>query len=114
MLPFEGNNPKGFWEDIDLNTLNIEMLSAIDSIDVEILRKEEGYFLRATELLRQKVSSASILGFKDPRVEKLLPFWKEVFIQRQFDVSYVMAVRHPVSVVKVLAERDGIEVGQSG
>jgi len=40
MPPFEGNNPKGFWADIDLNTLNIEMLSAIDSIDVEILRKE--------------------------------------------------------------------------
>ncbi|MFA5924755.1 MAG: rhamnan synthesis F family protein [Methylococcaceae bacterium] len=122
MPPFEDNNPKGFWEDIDLNELNIEMLNAIDSdwyhlaaigsIDVEILRKE-GYFLRAAELLRQKVGSAPIFGFKDPRVAKLLPFWKEVFSHCQFDVSYVMAMRHPLSVVKSLAKRDGIEAGQS-
>ncbi len=122
MPPFEGNNPKGFWEDIDLNTLNIEMLSAIDndwchlagidSIDIDILRKE-GYFLRAAELLRQKVSNVPVFGFKDPRVAKLLPFWKEVFSHCQFDVSYVMAVRHPLSVVKSLAKRDGIEAGQS-
>lgn len=122
MPAFEDNNPKGFWEDSDLNELNIEMLSAIDSdwyhlaaigsIDVEILRKE-GYFLRAAELLRQKVGSAPIFGFKDPRVAKLLPFWKEVFRHCQFDVSYVMAVRHPLSVVKSLAKRDGIEAGQS-
>jgi len=29
--PVEDNNPKGFWEDMDLNALNIEMLSALDS-----------------------------------------------------------------------------------
>jgi hypothetical protein len=50
MPPVEGNNAKGFWEDIDLNALNVEMLNAIDSVDIEILRKQ-GYFLRAIELL---------------------------------------------------------------
>ncbi|MDD5410515.1 MAG: glycoside hydrolase family 99-like domain-containing protein [Methylobacter sp.] len=122
MQSFEGNNSKGFWEDVDLNTLNMEMLSALGSdwyhlapiepSDVEFLRKE-GYFLRATVLLRQKVSSTSIFGFKDPRVAKLLPFWKEVFSHCQFDVSYVMTVRHPLSVVQSLAKRDIIEAGQS-
>lgn len=29
MPPVEGNNDKGFWEDIDLNALNIQMLDAI-------------------------------------------------------------------------------------
>ena len=51
-----GVNEKGFWEDIHLNALNVEMLDAIesdwshvgaiDSSDVEILHKQ-GYFLRA-------------------------------------------------------------------
>ncbi len=122
MPSFEGNNAKGFWEDIDLNALNIEMLNAlgsdwhhltpIDPIDIEILRKK-GYFLRAAVLLRQKISSAPVFGFKDPRVAKLLPFWKEVFIHCQFDVSYVLTVRHPLSVVNSLAKRDNIEAGQS-
>src|SRR5665647_3705297 len=30
MPGLEGNNAKGFWEDIDLNALNIEMMSSID------------------------------------------------------------------------------------
>ena len=122
MPPLEGNNPKGFFEDIDLNAMNIEMLSvidsdwchlaAIDSIDIQILRKQ-GYFLRASELLRQKVSGASVFGFKDPRVAKLLPFWKCVFSHCQINVSYVLALRNPLSVVKSLAKRDGIDAEQS-
>ncbi len=119
--PMEGNNAKGFWEDIDLNELNILMLkaigsdwyhlSAIDRFDIELLHKK-GYFARAIELLRQKVDEFPGFGFKDPRVAKLLPFWKEVFTLCRFDVSYVIAVRHPLSVVKSLFNRDGIEAEQ--
>jgi O-antigen biosynthesis protein len=122
MSPVIDINPKGFWEDIDLNALNIEMLSTIgndwhhvaeiDSIDIEILRKK-GYFLRAAELLRQKLDSTPIFGFKDPRVAKLLPFWKGIFRDYQFDVTYLLAVRHPLSVVKSLAKRDCFEAEQS-
>lgn len=122
MSSVEGNNAKGFWEDIDLNALNIKMLSAIDSdwhhlaaidsIDVEFLHKQ-GYFLQAVELIRQKFCSTPIFGFKDPRVAKLLPFWKGVFSHCQFDVHYVIALRHPLSVVKSLAKRDGFEAEQS-
>lgn len=122
MPPVEGNNDKGFWEDIDLNALNIQMLDAIhhewnhltqiEEKDVEILRNE-GYFLRAAELLRQKVGDVAIFGFKDPRVAKILPFWKEVFNHCQFNVNYVLAIRHPLSVVKSLAKRDGLEEEQS-
>jgi len=118
----EGNNAKGFWEDIHLNKLNIEILSAMDSSwchltpiepsDLEALHKK-GYFLRAAKLLRQKASNALLFGFKDPRVAKLLPFWSEVFSHCQFDVSYVITMRHPLSVVKSLAKRDGIEAEQS-
>ena len=120
--PIDGNNAKGFWEDIDLNALNNEMLhaidsdwchlAAIDSIDVEILCKQ-GYFLRAAEMLQQKADSAPVFGIKDPRVAKLLPFWKEVFSHCKFDVSYVMAIRNPLSVVKSLSKRDGLEAEQS-
>ena len=118
MPAVEGKNAKGFWEDIDLNALNIDLLhavgsnwsrvSAIDSTDVDILHKQ-GYFLRAVELLREKVSNSPIFAFKDPRMAKLLPFWKEVFARCQLDVSYVLAVRHPLSVVKSLTKRDGLD-----
>jgi len=123
MLPaMEDNNAKGFWEDVDLNALNIEMLSALGSDwhhlapiergEVEDLHKK-GYFLRAIELLRQKVGNSTTFGFKDPRVAKLFPFWKGVFRHCQFELSYVLAVRHPLSVAKSLAKRDGLDARKS-
>jgi glycosyltransferase involved in cell wall biosynthesis len=115
-------NAKGFLEDLDFNALNNEILNAlgsnwhalspIESGDVEILRKK-GYFFRAVELLRQKIINLPIFGFKDPRVAKLLPFWKGVFSHCQFEVSYLLVVRHPLSVTKSLAKRDGFEAEQS-
>ena len=114
MPPVDDDNPKGYWEDIDLNTLNVEILHAIgsdwrrvgviDSSDVKFLH-EQGYFLRALELIRAKTGEVALFAFKDPRVAILMPFWKEVFTHCQLDVSYILAVRHPLSVVKSLIKR---------
>ena len=122
MAPSDGNNAKGFWEDTHLNALNIEMLNAIESewthvgaiyqTDVEILHKQ-GYFLRAVELLQKKVSGSLIFAFKDPRVAKLLLFWKTVFAYCKLDVSYVLAIRNPLSVAQSLDKRDGLNTEQS-
>lgn len=122
MPPIEDNNPKGFWEDLDIFALNVEMLSAIENDwcclkqvserDIEVLH-EKGYFERSIELLRQKVEGGHIFGIKDPRISKLLPFWKAVFNYCQFDVSYVIALRHPLSVASSLAKRDDLEIEYS-
>ena len=122
MPPTDGNNAKGFFEDIDLNALNIELLHAlnsdwhclapIDSTDVVNLHKK-GYFLKAVEVLRRKTAEAAIFGFKDPRVAKLLPFWREVIDYCGFDASYVIAIRHPISVAQSLAKRDGFSPEKS-
>ena len=112
----EGNNPKGFWEDLEINALNEEMLRAIDAgwhhfsrvklNHVALLRKA-GFFDRAVALLMSKTSVAPAFGFKDPRTTKLLPFWKPVFARCDFQVKYVLVVRHPMSVMKSLAKREG-------
>lgn len=123
MLPaVEGNNSKGFWEDADLNALNIEMLSAlnkdwhhlvaINQQDVDVLRNK-GYLQRALDLLQKKTDDTPVYGFKDPRVAKLLPFWRLVFDQCQLETHYLLAVRHPHSVVDSLSKRDGFEPEQS-
>jgi glycosyltransferase involved in cell wall biosynthesis len=110
----DGDNDKGYWEDIDFNTLNIEMLHAldkdwyhtspIDQIDLEILNKR-GYFLKAGKLLNEKLKDKQLFGLKDPRMAKLLPFWKDVFAKCDINVNYVLAIRHPLSVVKSLEKR---------
>jgi hypothetical protein len=122
MPALEGNNAKGFWEDIDVNLLNEEMLKSIGSdwnhvaplsaSDLVLLRSS-GYLLRAVELLRLKMDSVAVFGLKNPRLAKLFPFWKEIFAHCALDVRYVLAIRHPLSVARSLARRDGLESEQS-
>ncbi|MFZ5880404.1 MAG: rhamnan synthesis F family protein [Chloroflexota bacterium] len=116
--PMEGNNPTGFWEDADINRLNIEMLAflqrdwyflaPIQAREFEALR-ENGFFLRAAEILRRKTNGVRSFGLKDPRISILLPFWKEVFAACELQASYILSVRHPLSVCESLAKRDGFD-----
>jgi len=111
----EGNNQKGFWEDIDFNELNIEILNClngnwdfltdISQSNIQLLR-EIGFFEKAKELIKQKVSIHPIYGLKDPRMARLMPFWREVFNELDISVFYIIAIRNPLSVVHSLAKRD--------
>jgi hypothetical protein len=92
LLPPAADNPKGFFEDSDINKLNIDMLNATNSdwdstrfhtnTDVEELC-DQGFFDRAIALLNKKLSQTSIFGFKDPRVCKLLPIWQKVILTQK-------------------------------
>ncbi|MES2741849.1 MAG: glycoside hydrolase family 99-like domain-containing protein [Pseudomonadota bacterium] len=122
MVPMEGNNAKGFWEDIDLNQLNIDLLAALGHdwqsltpITAQELESERlvDFKLRAIVLLRKKMLGVKIFGMKDPRVSRLLPFWSAVFAHLDLDVSYVVASRNPLSVAESLKNRDGMALEKS-
>lgn len=110
----DGDNEKGYWEHIGLQALNIELLQAIGQDwfytspvaqnDLEILEKK-GYFLKAKKLIEDNFKDRKLFGLKDPRMAKLLPFWKDVFAKCDINVSYVLAIRHPLSVVKSIEKR---------
>jgi hypothetical protein len=113
----DNNNEKGFFEDCDINELNIEILqkleldwfslSALDQVDEELLYKS-GYLWRAANLLSNKLRDNTNFAFKDPRTAKLLPFWERVFDHLAIEVTYVMTLRHPKSVADSLKKRDGL------
>ncbi|MEN0037233.1 MAG: glycosyltransferase [Cellvibrio sp.] len=115
LLPAGADNPKGFFEDKAINELNIEMLNVIDQhwfslslvteSDVEKLL-DLGYLEKATKMLRDKMGSSHIFGFKDPRVSKLLKFWIKVFSLLDCEVDYVLCLRHPSSVASSLLKRN--------
>jgi SAM-dependent methyltransferase len=122
MPAVEGVNDTGFWEDLDLYELNIEMLGALNrewhslapvgEAFVELLCGK-GFLSRAEDLLRLKIGQSPVFGFKDPRVTMLLPFWQRVFALCDIDISYVLALRNPVSVAKSLARREHFEFRKS-
>jgi glycosyltransferase involved in cell wall biosynthesis len=122
MPPGAGDNDKGYWEDVDINALNLEMLKSLgrdwhstaplQPADIAALRKAD-FIPRAAELLEKKLAGTAIFGFKDPRVAKLLPIWKDVFLSAGMDIYYVVAVRNPLSVAKSLARRDHFSTEKS-
>ena len=121
-LPPRPDNEKGFWEDVEINTLNIDLLKAIGydwhtlipiipcEIPEAILDK---FKLRAVEILRHKLSNTNCFGFKDPRLPRLLFFWKEVFEHINVQVGYIIVNRNPLSVARSLAKREGFELIKS-
>ncbi|HEY2591950.1 MAG TPA: sulfotransferase [Steroidobacteraceae bacterium] len=115
-------NAKGYWEDADLAGLNIRLLQALDSewhdtrplpCDFVDRLTSGGFLLQAVDLLRAKLQSHRVFGFKDPRNSLLLPFWKRAFAELDSRVVYVLAVRNPLSVIESLARRDQFDFKKS-
>ncbi|KVW02334.1 hypothetical protein WK91_03450 [Burkholderia cepacia] len=122
MPAIPGNNDKGFFEDLDVVALNEELLHAaggdwhsMAAIDIGLLQPEQldRFRVRAIDLLRAKCRENQILSVKDPRLARLLSFWKPVFACIGIRVLYLIAVRNPISVVQSLARRDGFPVEKS-
>lgn len=111
----DGINPKGFWEDADLNELNRELLSSL-GMDWQSLKRVGlddvahltglGFGEKARVLLNQKTHEKAAFGFKDPRVAKLFPFWYPVLERSGLNVCYLYVLRNPMSVVQSLLNRD--------
>ncbi|MEI6337473.1 MAG: hypothetical protein WCQ57_02680 [Verrucomicrobiota bacterium] len=112
------DNPKGFWEDKDLMDLNVEMfdslgmawnrLTPITKEEVATLM-ERGFLEKAHGFLNKKLGRGGIVALKHPGTAKIFPFWKEAFARCECEVNYLLTVRHPLSVAKSLARRDGIQ-----
>jgi len=103
MPPVLNNNNKGFFEDLEINELNTELLTALNRawddlsrVPPESLQSEavEPLKLRAIELMRTKIGDQTF-GFKNPRMARLLPFWQAVFKELDIRPFYVIAIRNP-------------------
>ncbi len=123
LLVEASDNEKGFWEDRDVLALNSEILGALSKLDWHSLvpapidklsaKSLSLYRSRAITFLQEKMKGKSIFGIKDPRLCRLLPFWKDVFEFLELDVSYVISIRNPISVAHSLKKRDGFEFEKS-
>ncbi len=122
LLPPADDNPKGFFEDIEINQLNIKMLDEIGIAwhSLSMPSQEEikqlitkGYNKTAKEILYSKLVNTKIFGLKDPRIVQLLEFWNIVFDELNIKVNYIIVVRNPLSVAKSLQKRDAFDYEKS-
>ncbi|MBL4670581.1 MAG: glycoside hydrolase family 99-like domain-containing protein [Flavobacteriales bacterium] len=122
IVPAGFDNPTGFWEDKDIVEINDRLLKLLgysyESLAlvpnnlysdprVESLKQE------ATELVRVKIAQSSLWAVKDPRISRLLSFWKPIFSHAGAEVEYVIAMRNPLSVVRSLEKRNQFPLQKS-
>ncbi len=120
--PARGINDKGFFEDLDIVSFNADLLQALGaqwhsltppSPDDLAGPVAQSLRPRARALLQSKVAGSAVFGMKDPRLPRLLSFWRGIFDELELAVSYVIACRHPRSAALSLAARDGFEPDKS-
>ncbi|MCR5564144.1 MAG: glycosyl transferase family 1 [Desulfovibrio sp.] len=54
-------------------------------------------------------ADAGLLAFKDPRLCRLMPFWRPIAAAAKLSLTGIIVLRHPASVAASLAARDGMD-----
>lgn len=120
LLPaVENDNTTGYWEDRDINAINIRCLDRLGmdwddlhSISPNAFNTHEFDELAsyAESLLREKLAANNqAFGLKDPRICRLLGFWKPIFERIAVAPRYVICIRNPLSVADSLQRRGTTE-----
>lgn len=112
------DNPKGFFEDLDVVSLNDRLLATSDAswdfplsqLSPQIENSESGTNdLMAGEvssLLDQKFSSRLHWAVKDPRLCLVWPIWREQLRQRDIEYRCILVCRNPLDIAASLAARN--------
>ena len=119
------NNPKGFFEDWDIERFNEYKFlprigihwHSIGFVDWTNLSSSDRskFALEALEIVRSNYSAVNFLSvLKEPRIGILLPFWLSVLHHAGYNVKVVCAVRDPASVARSLTARDGFSTTHGG
>ncbi len=116
-------NARGFFEDLDLVQIDDGLLDAcgadwksvalLDDVDwtMPVFAAQAA---AAAAFLDARLAPTGAYGCKDPRIPRLLPFWQRQFAHARVADHYVVAIRHPHSVVASLTARDGLDARRSG
>lgn len=115
------DNLKGFREDLDFLAINEALLESMgltwSSLEDRDFSCIPGHGLRSAgwNLLLSRLNTFPIFGLKEPRLCRLLPFWRDIIrglgeATSPISVSVVRAIRHPSSVAMSLAKRNGIPI----
>ncbi len=115
LMPPTADNPEGYWECAPVVRLNDELLKRLgarwDSVvalpaDWTSLPSVEALRADAVDIVAAEFGDARFAVLKDPRLCRLLPFWRDVLGEAGFTLSAALLVRRPMEVAASLARRD--------
>nr|RDS96608.1 sulfotransferase family protein [Cereibacter sphaeroides f. sp. denitrificans] len=120
LMPATASNPRGHFESLKVYHLNDAILASAGSawndwgpFNPDWYRSPRlGEFReRAAEVMAQEFGRSSLIVLKDPRICRLLPFWKEVLAEAGIRPLFLCTHRAPDEVAASLARREGWPAG---
>ncbi|CAK0763193.1 O-antigen biosynthesis protein [Gammaproteobacteria bacterium] len=116
------DNPKGFFENTQITTLNDLIMERLgfawdDPFPFTVDWRKENvltlYQQRLVKILATEFTDHQLIGFKDPRICLLLPWWRRVLLQYDLMPSYPIIFRHPLEVAASLEKRNHFSIAKS-
>lgn len=110
------DNQSGFWEGraiLNLDELVLQRYGAQwHSLDVDLTKPViiSDLTAHAQRILGDKLRRFPLLGIKEPRMCRLLPFWKPILYKIGCQVSVVTTWRRDTEIAKSLEKRNGIPI----
>jgi hypothetical protein len=117
-LETQPDNPTGYWEDRTIVSINERVLGVFGLRWESVAAIPEDQWAKpglqplaseAAAYLKLHFLGKPLWGFKDPRTIRLLPFWRPILHSLTVSDDYVVAIRNPLSVVRSLRQRQGME-----
>lgn len=110
---WSGPDNPDFVEDRDILTIDEAVLKSAGSrwdriLPPDLSRVPQGLVNTARFELRRKLERWPLFGLKEPRLCRLLPFWRPILAELACEVSVVHVVRNPLSVADSLMKRNDI------
>ena len=118
LMEADSNNSMGYWESTEIANLNDEILDSAGSSwdDWEAFNPEwyasvvaEDFRGRARAVLGNEFEDSRLFVLKDPRICRLLQFWKEALDGIGVVPVVALPVRNPLEVAESLRVRDKID-----
>jgi len=108
------DNPRGYWESPRIARFNNQLLESAGTRWNEADAIPDAWFASpareadraaAARLLEEEFPASGRFVLKDPRICRLLPLWRSVFVEAGIPLHAVLLVRDPLEVARSLAVR---------
>ena len=115
-------NEKGYWESPSIDRINDEILAAAGthwwdwrtfSLEKQGSLNLAAFEKNALTLLEEEFASSRFIVLKDPRICRLMWFWRGVLEAFDANPLVVCPIRNPLEVAISLRRRNGIEPAHS-
>jgi hypothetical protein len=122
MLKPQFDNPKGFWEHAGLVDIHERMLMTLSSTWDDIWPLESEWWKHREIkqlkeelicLLLREFADKPLWGWKDPRTCIMLPLWKEISQELNFELAFLIILRNPIDIAISLMNRNNISLNKS-